>query len=271
MRKKAITLIASEETYKNLSTFETIDQLNETVRTYKEMLSTELNKTCVAVLDLLHRYSAKYTGVSFLRKNQIGELIGKSRRTIIRACKKLEELGIIRQYEMKRNSDMQQTSNAIVIQPLEEVFGSNHQNVTQEEIENPIVSSSKKMEMSHQENNLYSLKQNIINKRYNGDETEFTSNRVPKKFKDLASNFYDSANTIEELWKVVKCATSKLDYTFSEITDMACDSFRQLVRQIKKNRIRKNIYACYWGIVNNILDQMFYEERYELEKELGVI
>ena len=69
-------------------------------------------------MDLLHRYNAKYTGVSFLRKNQIGDLIGKSRRTAIRACRRLEELGIIRQYEMKRSSDMQQTSNAIVVQPI---------------------------------------------------------------------------------------------------------------------------------------------------------
>ncbi|PEP84722.1 cytosolic protein, partial [Bacillus toyonensis] len=33
-------------------------------------------------------------------------------------CQHLESLGIIKQLEMKRKSDMQQTSNAIVIQPI---------------------------------------------------------------------------------------------------------------------------------------------------------
>jgi len=77
-----------------------------------------LSVTELALLDILHKYSAKYKGVSFLCKNKIGELIGKSRRTVIRVCHRLEALGIIHQLPMKRASDMQQTSNAIVIQPV---------------------------------------------------------------------------------------------------------------------------------------------------------
>ncbi|WP_206631358.1 hypothetical protein, partial [Mesorhizobium sp. M7A.F.Ca.MR.362.00.0.0] len=42
---------------------------------------------------------------------------GLGYRTVIRICGRLESLGIIRQYAMKRASDMQQTSNAIVIIP----------------------------------------------------------------------------------------------------------------------------------------------------------
>ncbi|MCZ0704107.1 HTH domain-containing protein [Natronobacillus azotifigens] len=77
------------------------------------------------VLDTLHRYSAKYQGVSFRTKNNLAIELKISRRTVIRACQKLESLGIIRQHDMKRKSDMKQTSNAIVIQPIQ-------QNVTQE-------------------------------------------------------------------------------------------------------------------------------------------
>jgi DNA-binding Lrp family transcriptional regulator len=107
-------LLASEETYRNLSSFESVDQLNESIRKH----SANLTGTMAAVLDVLSRHSCKYPGVSFLTKTNIGKLVGKSRRTIIRVCQRLEEQGIIRQYEMKRSSDMQQTSNAIVILPV---------------------------------------------------------------------------------------------------------------------------------------------------------
>lgn len=98
--------------------FKTIDQLNESVRIHKR--NPELNETDRAVLDLLAQYSCKEVGKSWLAKGKIAELVGKSRRTIIRVCKKLESLGIIRQYERRRETgDRRQTSNLIVIQPAE--------------------------------------------------------------------------------------------------------------------------------------------------------
>jgi Helix-turn-helix domain len=96
--------------------FKTIDQLNETVRIHKR--NPKLNDTDRAVLDLLAQYSCKNIGKSWLAKGKIAELVGKSRRTIIRVCNKLEKLGIIRQYERRRETgDRRQTSNLIVIQP----------------------------------------------------------------------------------------------------------------------------------------------------------
>lgn len=118
MTKQAITIISGEETFCNLATFEDIKQLNDTVRTYKELYADSLSKTAVEVLNVLHRHSAKFTGVSFLTKNNIAKLVGKSRRTVIRVCQALEDIGVISQYEMKRRSDMRQTSSAIVIQPI---------------------------------------------------------------------------------------------------------------------------------------------------------
>jgi Helix-turn-helix domain len=96
--------------------FKTIEQLNESIRIHKR--NPELNDTDRAVLDLLAQYSCKEIGKSWLAKGKIAELVGKSRRTIIRVCKKLESLGIIRQYERRRETgDRRQTSNLIVIQP----------------------------------------------------------------------------------------------------------------------------------------------------------
>ena len=105
MAKEKIEIIASVETYKNLSSFESIDTLNEAVRSYIERFKDQLNKTHIAVLKVLHGYSAKHLGVSFLTKRNIGKLVGKSRATIIRVCNHLEDLGIIKQLEMNDELD----------------------------------------------------------------------------------------------------------------------------------------------------------------------
>nr|MBR9646336.1 helix-turn-helix domain-containing protein [Streptococcus sp. 11-4097] len=102
-KKKGITIIAGNETYENLATFKTVDELNNTVRAYKEKFADQLNKTQLAVLNKLHNYSSKFFGVSFRTKKHIAEDLNISRRTVIRVCLHLESLGIIKQLEMKRN------------------------------------------------------------------------------------------------------------------------------------------------------------------------
>lgn len=184
--------MTSEETYQNLQTFDDINQLNGAVRAHKERFQAELSKTALLVLDLLQRYSAKYKGVSFLTKNKIAEMVGKSRRTIIRVCQQLESLGIIRQYEMKRKSDMQQTSNAVVIQPGEEEKA---ENVTQE-----------KPEMSHQKDNIF-LKQINNNNHLNVKRSPYIK-FVPKSLQHFQTYF---GNKLKDLYSRVWLAAKKLD------------------------------------------------------------
>ena len=105
--------------------YKSIEELNETVRLHKR--NNQLNATDRAVLDVLARYSCKEIGKSWLAKSTIADLVGKSRRTIIRVCNKLERLGIIRQYtRMRATGDRRQTSNLIVILPAVEPAQEKH-------------------------------------------------------------------------------------------------------------------------------------------------
>lgn len=93
----------------------TIEELNAAVSEHRR--NNELSATEREVLDVLSRHSCKDVGRSWLAKSTIAELVGKSRRTVIRACNRLESLGIIRQYKrMRQTGDKRQTSNLIVIQ-----------------------------------------------------------------------------------------------------------------------------------------------------------
>ncbi|MEH7149744.1 cytosolic protein, partial [Bacillus thuringiensis] len=92
-KKQAITILASIETYENLVSFQTIEELNDTVRAYKEQFADQLNKNQLAVLNHLQKYSSKYFGISFRTKKHIAEDLDISRRTVIRVCQHLESLG----------------------------------------------------------------------------------------------------------------------------------------------------------------------------------
>ncbi|MED2777210.1 cytosolic protein, partial [Bacillus thuringiensis] len=61
-KKHAITILASIETYENLVSFQTLKELNNTVRVYKKQFADQLNKNQLAVLNKLHHYSSKFLG-----------------------------------------------------------------------------------------------------------------------------------------------------------------------------------------------------------------
>jgi DNA-binding Lrp family transcriptional regulator len=227
MAKQCISIVASEETYMNLKPFEDIKQLNKAVRTYKEQYQGELSKTAVSVLDILHRYAAKFTGVSFLTKNNIASMLGKSRRTIIRVCQQLEQLGIIRQYEMKRKSDMKQTSNAIVIQPIQK------ENVTQVESEKPVESSTQKTDMSHQKD--FSFKTSSLNNNHLNTKRSPYIKFVPKSLQHYQAFF---GKKVKDLYGRVWLAAKKLGVTVNQdvmqhIGFIALDQLKTYTKQGK--------------------------------------
>ncbi|GAB6004476.1 hypothetical protein JCM12214_03760 [Geobacillus vulcani] len=158
MAKKAIEIIFSEETLANLQSFKSVEELNKTVYRYKKRIKRSDYKgkqNALAILEYLKRHSCKFIGVSWKGKRKIAADLGISDKTVTRVCQWLEKNGFIRQYEMKRPSDMRQTANAIVIQPIEDV-----EVVAQ-------VSDKKPAEVSDQENSYSKTDkqdENIINK-----------------------------------------------------------------------------------------------------------
>ncbi|MEC2551628.1 helix-turn-helix domain-containing protein [Bacillus tropicus] len=270
-KKQGITIIADNETYENLATFKTIDELNKTIRAYKEKFVDQLNKTQLAVLNKLHNYSSKFFGVSFRTKKHIAEDLNISRRTVIRLCLHLESLGIIKQIEMKRKSDMRQTSNAIVIQPIivEE------QVVTQASIKNEEKCHTNKTTTK-------TLKQNIkdINKRNSNEnsniseenikDANFVAHWVPERFVSLVSSFYSESKTIQELWKVVRqCntvtnfSTGDKAFTKDQELTIGLKAIKEFIMKIKSGvNMKKGTFAYFNGIVNNVMDKLYFDHTF---------
>lgn len=76
MEKKRIDVIASKESFHNLSSFTDLEELNKTVRTYRDNIRMSIKRTdiqskLITLLEILKRHSFKYVGVSFLCRNRI--------------------------------------------------------------------------------------------------------------------------------------------------------------------------------------------------------
>ncbi|MEH7149573.1 helix-turn-helix domain-containing protein [Bacillus thuringiensis] len=220
-KKQAITILASEETYENLVSFQTIEELNDTVRAYKKQY--KLNKNQMAVLDHLHSHSCKYFGVSFKSKKKIADALHISRRTVIRVCQYLESLGIIKQLEMKRKSDMRQTSNIIVIRPI----------IAEEQIVTE--APTKTVEICHtKKTTTKTLKQKIknINIRNRNEfqstvnDNDFIDYRVPQSMRMKLQTAFDS-KVINESFKNARNIARKAAKKFNLLADT--DIFHNLL------------------------------------------
>src|SRR5699024_3235884 len=109
-----------EKTIKALINFTSLEEMNEAVRVHRKQFY--LSPSEQEILFVISQYACKFTGVCYLSKQKIAEAAGfKSRRTAIRACNRLEQYGIIKQYETRRvKGDKRRSVNIIVIQqPLE--------------------------------------------------------------------------------------------------------------------------------------------------------
>jgi DNA-binding Lrp family transcriptional regulator len=248
--------LSCEETYRNLSTFESVDQLNESARSH----ARQLTGTMAVVFDVLSRHSCKYPGVSFLTKTNIGNLVGKSRRTIIRICQRLEELGIIRQYELRRQSDGQQTSNAIVILPVsrgteqtivrnsdERIYSS--QNVTTKTAETP---EFRTVTQAPGENDTPISSSSLSENRY----IHNTSTSPYVRFKQLIAD-KKVRNKIYGIW-LAHTSYLKGAYSDSVLLNVGITA---AMTAFKSPGV-KNIVGYYNGVLDRMLDRLYFAEVY---------
>ncbi|MEK7014714.1 helix-turn-helix domain-containing protein [Bacillus sp. FSL R9-9410] len=272
--KERIDVIASEQSFHNLSTFIELEEMNKTIRTYRDIICMSIKRTdvqskLIALLGILKRHSCKYVGVSFLCKNRIANKMEVSYKTVQRLMKKLVDLGMIRQVSMKRKKDMLQTSNAIIIQPIVEEMSD------KQPAKNPTKCPTIKTTP-------VSLKQNIknINKRNSNENSNtpeenikganFVAHWVPERFVSLTSSFYSESKTIQELWKVVRQCNKVVNYTTGDTVfnkdqelTIGLKAIKEFVMKVKSGTKMKNgKFAYFNGIVNNLMDKFYFDSEF---------
>jgi|GEM_PF-3460684 len=265
-------IIGNIEQFKHLSQFTSLKEFNNHIEMWMAEYKSHFTKSELIALKRLIRFSAKVYGVSTASINTILKATEKdagisiSEATFHRMKRKAIKIGMLSIYYTVRKNGSQ-SSNIWVFNRFVNTNDTPNNSIQEQKSQSNQAKNDNVNEITNGTPNKTSnhIKTNILYiKRYDGTEAEFVSSRVPKQFVKLVSCFYNKADVIEELWKVVKCATSKLNYTVAEVTSIAMDCFRQLIRLVRKGRIRKSIYACFWGIVNKKLDELYFEELYEM-------
>jgi len=255
MAKAKIEIIASEETYTNLVTFNEVEELNKAVRMYKERINetnvrAQKKRSALAILEWLKRHSCLYLGVSWKGKRKVAKDLNMSDKTVTRICLWLEELGIIKQHEMKRASDMRQTSNAIVIQPLE----------SKENETNISLESDKQMpEVSDQKNKTF-LKQ-LHNIKHLNMSTKASKRKpyikmVPKRLQQYQAFFGNKIKSLYgRIWLAMKRFGVEIDKSImQEIAHIAFDKLVDYIKQ-GRNLSTEEMHKIAYKIAHNQLSE----------------
>lgn len=272
--KKRIDVIANEVSFHNLSSFTDLEELNKTVRAYRDTILMSIKRTdvqskLITLLEILKRHSCKYVGVSFLCKNRIAAKMEVSYKTVQRLMKKLVDLDMIKQVSMKRKKDMLQTSNAIIIQPIVEEVSNKVD--TKSPTKCPTIKTTpSSLKQNIKDKNKRNSNENSNTPEENIKEADFVAHWVPERFVSLVSSFYSESKTIQELWKVVRqCnkvtnfSTGNKAFTKDQELTIGLKAIKEFVMKVKSGvKMKKGKFAYFNGIVNNLMDKFYFDKEF---------
>jgi DNA-binding MarR family transcriptional regulator len=221
-------LLANEDTYEKLMTFESVEEMDEAIRKHKD--AHKLNKGELKVLEVLQRHSCKYPGVSFMTNRKIGEIVGKRRETVSRIRKSLESKGIIKQYPLKRDGgDRRETASAAVVQREE----------AQEETES---AHPKRTPKTAHHKASYKASYKASTHIRDGERAKRgLKTAIPKIIYEAISPFFD-VKGLYDTYGILLRAKASIDHsrtiTFEEHGQAFVDEFYNIIRKYKAGEVR---------------------------------
>ncbi|MFJ7982327.1 MarR family transcriptional regulator [Lysinibacillus xylanilyticus] len=224
-----LTLPNTQDTYKSLQSFVSVDEMNKAVKEHKRLNKEELTKATYAVLDFISQWSCKFVGVSYLCQKRIAESLQISYKTVQRAIAILIKLGVVKKYLTKRaTGDKRQSSNIIVIQQAKENVHpkcpTNTALINTQNTNN--TNDTEKEGFSSKEADKESLiKKGLVSK-------------LPKTLQNVLSPFFD-ADDIYKLSGTIYKAKSKVDKNI-QIEDYSTEYYESILSVInayKRGRV----------------------------------
>lgn len=237
-------LLNSQATFEMLQPFATIEQLNANTKAIRARLGRALGANDRAVLDFIHRHALRFPGVCYATKNTIAEACGISRRTVVRICNRLEALGVIAQYEMKREfGDKRQSSNAIVFVTqisAREAFVSDIEEVSDNMRVTPVVTPLSPTKTPEKD----------IKDTYDTEKASLLKNglvsKLPKPLQNTLSPFFD-VDELYELAGVIFKAKASVDRSI-RIEEHESDYYNAIlsaIHAIKRKKVKIANFAGY--------------------------
>ncbi|PAD39839.1 hypothetical protein [Terribacillus sp. 7520-G] len=253
--------------FQSYSQFNSLKDFNNSMEQWLLHIKQEklLTPSQVIAVKALSKWCAKIPGISNARickivaSTWLNDKIGISRSTFKRAISKCVEFGLLEVHNLSRKNGSQ-SSNLYVFQPFTTIYDKTKQNEPPKQLNQP----------QYYESNTIKLN---TNKRKNNPETDlaadFTSDSVPKPFKELAASFFNSAKRIEGLWTRVEIAAWKYlcDDKPQDKLETAIVSLQQAVRSLKLGKIKLSFEPYFYGVLECKFNELFLADLNNLQDE----
>ncbi|WP_096190001.1 helix-turn-helix domain-containing protein [Evansella halocellulosilytica] len=254
--------IAYYEEYRHHESFTDVAEMNEAVRAHIDQHREQLNKTAVAVLNLLSRYSCVVKGVSWMKRATIAAQLDVSDKTVSRALKRLEDCGIIKRVPTVRKRGGRGYDLVIIRRAAQDSpVGLS----SRSSCESPCGSSANKGAVQEETNsinkNTYVGEAPALNEL----DASYTPSNVPAAFTKAARPFF-RANEIFALWQRVKTAYNRceLGASLPQLVDRVVSVLKTSIFAAKRGMIRKTFRGYFYASVERTFDDVYIAETAEL-------
>ena len=267
-----MTLTSADYTaYKSLSQFETVAEMNESIRAFLYSHKHALPNSAVTVLKVISRYACKLPGVAFAKIETIAQAAGVSRSSVERAIRALKQAGIIEvRHTVRRRGG--QGHSVYVVQKLPDV-GNDGQAAKRDtgvpvdvdaradvpelkyrqDHEKPRHTSDQQAQQATETKPHETEYSGLSNSKRNNDND--TWKHLPDKFASAVRPFAAIIKPTEAWRKVTlahRQAAIETDVTADNIVHTAVDAFKAAVRAYKANRIHNDLGGYFFGCLRNL-------------------
>ncbi|MEO2223194.1 hypothetical protein [Priestia megaterium] len=249
---------------KEHESFSNIGEMNKSIYDYIEHIRKDVPQSVIDVLLCLGRSSLRLVGLSFKKQATIANETGYSRKTINKALKILEALGVI---DSVRTQTKAGRPSVKIIRILPFCLERLQQGVTSDKadhfnndaylkpIENfePIVQETSKDYLKEDKKEAIQDDIDLINVEELGEEF-IPSNIVPIAFKMAVIPFF-RAYKVFRLWGIVRSAMkqNRLSTVNNDSMEATLEAFRTTVFMYKAKRLNGSFENYFFGVLRSML------------------
>lgn len=239
------------------TTFNSVEEMDQHVEKHIQAHYYDLTKSERAIVFKLASHSLQYPGASHLKAETIADSLGISTKTVYRAIKKLESLGIIKKVNYTRGKGGQGANIYIILPhnvPAKMSEQSNAENTNKDNIS--------EQNFEKQPLNSFNQNNNLIDTYATQSLTDVdnlltTKEQTPyQKLKQFVSYFVNDSKLASKCYGIFLAQVSK-QINKPDI-DIAIEALKYTFRAVKNGRV-KSITGYFNNTLKNILDK-YYED-----------
>lgn len=242
--------------------------MDESIYNYIDYIRHDVSKSVIDVLYCLGRSSLRCIGLSFMKQATIAKETGYTRKTVTKAIKRLEALGVVDSVRTKTKKDGRPSVKIIRILPFSlerlqqavtstEGDGANGDDglttidefepLLKESFPNNYREDNEGFTFHDNENDKDPIESISIDEL---DSSFVPTNIVVKEFVQAAKPFF-KAGRIYCLWGIVKNAVKQAGVQLTEeVIEATIEAFKSSVFMEKAGRIKKTFDGYFFGVLS---------------------